>query len=44
MKLDLIMRKFAAFDCGRGTMFPFCMHVASIGVNRYRPNGHWRET
>jgi len=29
MKLDLVMRKFATFDCGRGTTFTFCMHVAS---------------
>ena len=23
------MRKFATFDCERGTMFTFCMHVVS---------------
>jgi len=29
MELDLVMRKFANFDCGHGTMFTFCTHVAS---------------
>jgi len=29
MNLDLLVRKFATFDCGRGTMFTFCMHIAS---------------
>jgi len=29
MKLDLVMRQFTTFDCGRGTMFTFCIQVAS---------------
>ena len=26
------MRELAAFDCGHGIMFTFCMHVVSIYV------------
>jgi len=36
------MHKFATFDCGRGTVFTFCVNVASgyvgltvIGEKRY---------
>jgi len=41
MKLNLVMRKFATFDCGRGAMFTFCMHLASKYVGL---TCHWRET
>jgi len=35
MKLDLVMREFATFDCGHDTMhvYTFCRHAASKYVD-----------
>jgi len=42
MKLDLVMRKFATFDCVRGAMFTCCVDAVSkyvrltvIGANMW---------
>jgi len=34
MKLDLVMRKFASFDCERGAMFTCCVNTASKYAGR----------
>ena len=38
MKLDLVMRKLATFDCGRDAMFTYCVHAASKYVTGAKHN------